>query len=206
MLRTLRPNYINNIALLSPNLSTMKCNRLLGLLLITLLLCSFTTADWFTLQNTEGNFKLNFPREPKQSDQTVETAIGPLKINMFTYEVDKYKDDNAAYMMMYSDYPDTLVNSEFKDEIIEVFFKNAVAGAVANVNGKLISQKKINYKGYPGRSAKLTIEGGKGIVNAQMILVKNRSYMLQVMTEAKHDNNPAINKFFSSFALLNDKK
>jgi len=107
----------------------MKNTQSLCLLLAITLLCSFAPADWIAFQNTEGNFKILFPRQPQQTEQDVETGIGKLKVTLFMYQVDKYKDDNMLYGINVTNYPDTMISSDFKDEILDKFFAGSVSGA-----------------------------------------------------------------------------
>jgi hypothetical protein len=168
---------------------------------LLVVLCSFA-AEWITVENKPGKFKVLFPRTPQESEDTVKTAIGTLTMKMFMYEVDKYKDDNAMYGVIYSDYPDSLVSSDFKDEILDNFFNKAIEGAAANIKGDILSKKVISIKGYPGRQARVSFADGKGIMNLRMYLVKNRSYFLEVGYEKEKEGNPAIDKFFNSFTLM----
>lgn len=174
--------------------------KVFGICLIVVL-CSFA-AEWVTVQNKPGKFKVLFPRAPQESEQKLETAIGPLKMKIFMYEVDKFKDDNAMYGLMYSDYPDSLVNSDFKDEILDNFFEKAIEGAANNIKGTILSKKTISIKGYPGRQARVSFAEGQGIMNLRMYLVKNRSYFLEVGYEKDKEGNAAIDKFFNSFELM----
>jgi hypothetical protein len=172
----------------------------LGVCLIVVF-CSFAT-EWVSVENRPGKFKALFPRTPEETEQNVETAIGPLKMKIFMYEVGKYKDDNAAYGLTYIDYPDSLVSSDFKDEILDNFFEKGLEGFARNIKGTLISKKVISMKGYPGRQARVSFANGQGIMNLKMYLVKNRSYFLEVGYEKEKEGNPAIDKFFNSFELL----
>jgi len=170
-------------------------------------LCSFAPAEWVKIQNAEGRFSILFPMKPEETERELETEIGKLKMKIFMYEVGKYKDDNAVYGIIYSDYPDSLINSEFKDEIIDEFFENAIKGTVTNIKGTIVSQNKITYNNtYPGRSAKISFMDGQGIMNMQVFLVRNRAYILEVGCETKNDNNVSSEKFFKSFALTENVK
>ena len=125
-------------------------------------------------------------------------------MNLFMYGVDKYKDENEVYGIIYSDYPDSLLNSDFKDELVDNYFNNAIACAVSNIKGNKVSEKKIAYHSYPGREIKISFSDGNAIMYMQMFLVKNRAYMLEVGCETKNDNNKDITNFFNSFSLLTD--
>lgn len=179
----------------------MKKIALFAVLLLAVALTAFTTADWIRYNNPEGKFNIMFPRQPQETEQAVETEAGTLTLKLIMYEAGKYKDDNAAYGVIYTDYPDTLVHSDFKEEILDSFFANSIRGAANNMKGTVISKKTISYKNYPGRSAKMSFMDGEGVMNMQMFLIGSRGYILEVVSEAKNDNNASIDKFFKSFEL-----
>ena len=174
--------------------------------LIVVLLCSFAAGDWIDVTSKEGNFKMKFPRQPVESTQDLEESQLPLKMHIFLYDASKYKDDNMAYYIMYSDYPDTLVNSDFKDELLDTFFKNSIDGGAKNMNGTVVSVTKVNYKDYPGRLAKMSFGDGQGFCYMKIFLVHSRIYILMSLCETLKDKNTSMDKFFDSFALINDKK
>lgn len=184
----------------------MSAIRLLTLVCTVVLFCSFIPTGWVLVQSKEGNFKMNFPRQPTQSSQDVESPIGKLKVNLFMYEVGKFKDDNGLYGVIYSKYPDSLVNSDFKDEILDEFFKQSINGMVNNIKGTVAEEQKTTYKGYPGRNVKISFMDGAAFMHVRVLLVKNVAYIMEVACETAKDNNPGINDFFNSFALLNEKK
>ncbi len=176
-------------------------------LLLVVLLSSFTPDDWVKVDNKPGRFSIMFPRNPEATEQELETEIGMLKMHIFMYEVGKFKDENAVYGLIYSDYPDTLVNSDFKDEYIDEFFENAIKGMLESVKGKVVSASKSSYMGkYPGKTVKISFMDGEGIMNLQVFLVKNRAYILQVGCEARADNNASATRFFKSFTITEPPK
>ncbi len=175
--------------------------RLLIAPLLVLILCSFTAADWIVVERKDIGYKVQFPRNPESGVRDVNTKVGMLKMHMLMCDQSKYKDPNMIYGLMYSDYPDSIISSDFKDELIDTFFNGAVRGAVANVNGTLLSMEKTPYKEYPGRQVKISFS--LGVMYMRIYLVKSRTYMLQVGCETKNDNNTSVPKFFNSFELLN---
>jgi hypothetical protein len=181
--------------------------HILSTLLLVLAVVAPTLAqDWIKVSNTAGRFSLLFPRQPAETEQTIESEAGPLVMKMTMYEVGKYKDDNAVYGIIYTDYPDSLISSEYKDEIVEEFFKGAVEGTTTNIKGTVMDVQKISYGAYPGRRVKISFMDDAAIMHMQVFLVKSRVYILQVGCETAKDGNASIDKFFKSFALLDGKK
>ena len=105
-------------------------------------------------------------------------------------------------MIMQTDYPDSLVHSDFKDQL-KSLFDNAVEGGVSNVKGKLIHQKDIEINGYPGREFSIDYNDGEAVMFIKTYLVKNRMYMLQTITNTGKYPNEDITKFMQSFKLMN---
>lgn len=165
-------------------------------------LCSFAPADWVTMMNSEAGFRVSFPRRPEMIERTLETNAGPAKMIMYVHEVGKFKDDNIVYRLMYADCADSMIHSDFKDVIIDDFFKSTIKSSIENANGLKISEIKINYKEYPGRRVKMSYMEGKGMMYMQFYLVKNRLYIMQVGCEKALDNNASIDKFLKSFELM----
>jgi len=94
-----------------------------------------------------------------------------------------------------------LINSG-NDNELDAFFKNSIDGIVNNFHGKLVSESKTAIQGFPGRQVKLDIQQGKSVMNIRLYLVKNRLYMLEIVTAADKDDNSSIEKFMNSFELI----
>ncbi len=173
----------------------------LSLIALVVLLCSFAPADWIPVESHAGKFKALFPRKPEESSEPIKKSGFDLTMNMFTYDVGKYKDDNVLYMVMYSDYPDTLVDSDFKDEIVDTLFSNSIAGMSNKLGGKIKYNERIKLNDFPGRKVKSTVKTDQGLAYIRLYLVHSRMYILMVMCEPANEDNAAIDKFFNSFEL-----
>jgi len=158
---------------------------------------------WYLLESEQYGYKIEFPKEPTENPQVVNSVIGELKMNIFMYDASKgSKDDNLVYMVNYTEYPDTLINSE-KTDVLSDFFRNSIDGAVRNVHGKLLSEKEIKIGEYPGREINIDFKDGMAVIRMRLYLVKNKMYMLQTITETKKDFNKSITRFMDSFELIN---
>ena len=171
---------------------------------ILLLIMGFVNSKkWFSLESKEYNFKIEFPAEPTENPQIVDSEIGELKLNMFIYETpENGNDDNLVYLVNCTEYPDSVINSDIS-EILSDFFRNSIDGAVGSVSGNIISENVIQINDFPGREIKIEFQEGAAIMSLKMFLVKNRMYMLQVITESKNDSNKSIARFMDSFELMN---
>jgi hypothetical protein len=180
----------------------MKHLQLLSGLLFVMLLCGFAPADWLWMENKQTGFKVLFPRQPKVVADSVPSAAGMMPRNGLLYEVGKFKDDNEVYSLLYIDYPDTFIHSDYKDALIEDFLKATVKNSIAEKKATRLSDIKINYKTYAGRRVKMSTNGNNYIQYMQLYLVNSRLYIQEVTCPAANDNNASIDKFLKSFTLL----
>lgn len=172
-----------------------------GSLLLAGSLFSFKPAGEWTIVATES-CKIYFPGKPTDRSGMVSTANGDLNVNIYSYNASNVAEDNLAYILTETEYPDSLINSDNKDKL-DAFFKNSIDGIANNFHGKLVSESKTEIKGFPGRQVKLGIQQGKSIMTIRLYLVKNRMYMLEIVTAADKDYNTSINKFMNSFEIIN---
>lgn len=167
--------------------------KLLGLLALALLLGGCQGSTWDEFTSSEGAFSILLPGVPTEQTKTVNTAVGPIDAHFFLLE---RKD--VAYMVGYSDYPDTVVQKNNPDAILEA----ARNGAVANVQGKLLSELMVSLNGYPGRELKIEPAGGKGTIKAKIFMVGNRLYQVMVVTPREKAFSKNVRKCLDSFKLF----
>src|ERR1022692_60301 len=147
------------------------------------------------------NCKIYFPQRPVDQMGTVATDKGELKVNIYSYKAAaKAKDENLAYVLSVTQYPDSVILLENQDQT-EAFFKNSVDGIVNNYHGKLLSQSNTTIQGFPGRQVKLDLQQGGAIMNIRFYLVKNTMYMLETITTAVKDPNNSMKRFMNSFEI-----
>ena len=189
-----------HIAFIISKNTTMKIKTLIALLLLTLSTTAFTGMQgWYTLETK--SYKIVFPKTPTPSSQDIDSDIGKLTLNLHIYEVpENVNDSNQLYLLNETAYPDSLINSG-KKEILESFFKNAIAGSVKNVQGKVLAEKNIELSGYPGREISVDYQNGSYVIKMRIYLVKNIVYMLQTISETQKQSNSSAARFFNSFQL-----
>lgn len=176
------------------------------LFLITCFCFSLVGAQdtWVTTSNAEHGYKVDFPKEPKSQSQEVPTEVGNLMMDY--YMLDQSADAtalNLVYMSAFTSYP---ASEDYSDEGLQnSMLDGSVDGAVQNINGKLISSEDIEFQGYRGRYAKISIYNDAYIVNLKNILVDNRLYFIQVITSKANDDNADLKRFMTSFDLIKRK-
>jgi hypothetical protein len=170
---------------------------------VTILTMSFVGAKvWYLLSSKEFGFKIEFPEKPSEKSDVLKVSVGKLKLNTYMLQPSsKNEDENLAYSANYTEYPPSTVNSDNKDEA-DSYLKKGIAGAVANLKGKVLSEKDISIGQYPGKEVRIDYMNGVAVITMRMYLVHNKVYALQTITETKKDGNASLNKFMNSFALL----
>lgn len=154
---------------------------------------------WTPIDGSKFGFEAISPEKMVQSNQTVQSEVGELTMNMFTY-TPKSKDDNLVYMIINSQYPEGSVNSDNIEQRSD-FFTGAINGAVKNVNGKLLTEKSLKLGDYPGKEVTIDYNNGVYIITLRVYLVKNQVYMMQVISETSKSGNSDSVRFLESLKL-----
>lgn len=142
----------------------------------------------------DGNFKINFPKEPEASTSTIPTEVGDIAMYTFMYEESVTK----VYLVSYAEYPSELI----KDADTKELLKGSKEGQVANLGegAKVDEEKEITIGEYPGTYFKAN--GGGFYVAAKNYLVGNRLYQLVIMRDGSYPSDEDINGFLETFELL----
>lgn len=159
-------------------------------------------SDWVLVQNKDQGYQIEFPEEPTKNIQTVKTEAG--NVDMYINMLDlssKDQDVNLIYMSSFAQYPDSIVHSDKKQQIV-AFFKETLDGLIGSIEGELLEEKEVNIGQYKGKEVKINFQDGMAVIRIRVYLVENNVYMLQVVTKTDKDNNESISKFMNSFALM----
>ncbi|OGJ42881.1 hypothetical protein A3B60_01770 [Candidatus Peregrinibacteria bacterium RIFCSPLOWO2_01_FULL_39_12] len=142
----------------------------------------------------DGNFKINFPKEPEVSTSTVPTEVGDIAMYTFMYEESVTK----VYLVSYAEYPTELMKSADSKELL----KGSKDGQVANLGegAKVDEEKEITIGKYPGTYFKAN--GGGFYVAAKNYLVGNRLYQLVIMRDGSYPSDEDVKGFLDTFELL----
>jgi hypothetical protein len=103
-------------------------------------------------------YKIIFPGQPKRITQDVPSVFGPLFMTIAMFEPSA-NNDNYIYMIAETDYPDSSIHSD-KTEILDKYFREAIEGAVKNVNGELIKEVPGHVGKYPSRLIEIDYKKG----------------------------------------------
>lgn len=166
------------------------------------LIFNITDKDWVIIKSKAEGYQVAFPGQPVEENESVDSELGKLKMNMLTYEVtDEATDKNLVYLFNYTDYPEGKL--DYSDSaMVESILDGAVNGAAKNVEGKIISVTPLTYKEHAGKEVRIDFKDGMAVIAIRCYLVKNRIYLLEVIALTENDKNENQSKFLNSFELL----
>lgn len=149
--------------------------RLLVLSALVVTACQGNQAAYEEFSSETGNFSISTPEALEETQQSVQTPVGPIDIHTFTAE-----SENSAYVVAYSDYPSEIVDQTNPDELLN----SSRDGAITNLGGTLVSEEEIDLEGNPGRSLVIDTAAGTeeaATINSRIYLVDNRLYQILVV-------------------------
>lgn len=175
--------------------------KTISLLLISAFLFFGFAADWISITSKDDGYKIAFPSQPEKEKQNVPSEVGELTMNMLIYDASEKEDENLVYLFNSTVYPDSLfINGG--ESLAKGILDGATKGAAKNVKGNILSEKTITINGHDGRECKIDFQDGAAIIVMHAYLVKNKMYVLEVITYTKNADNKSMKKFFDSFELL----
>lgn len=174
----------------------------LFILLLLLPITVLSQSEWYSLELPEQGYKMQFPSVPTASEKTIPSQIGPLLMKMQMLDLSKDKSNtNMLFLTITTAYPKDY--EAFKDTSnLPAFYKEAINGAVSNVNGKLLSEEDIFYENYRGKKIKIDYGNGMAIITAHFYLIGYDMYMMQCICETAKDDNKEMDQYFNSFELI----
>jgi len=154
-----------------------------------------TPTEWQPFTSRNGHFTIMMPGTPASSVESVNTAIGVVDLHSFTLETNEF-----AYFVAYGDFPPAFVQNADTEAMLD----GARDGAVADVNGTLVSERRISVQGFPGRELwiEATVSGQKGLAQARMILVGNRFYQVLVAGPKEGFVESEAERFLNTFQVV----
>ncbi len=151
---------------------------------------------WQTVDRTPDGFKVEMPAEVKEIQVPAYNEQGGSEQVDMIYA---YPDSETCFSVAWADNPPIeRVNNNVPDRTLDM----ARDDAMARTQTTLVEQSNFSQQGFPGRYFSSRNLGG-GVMNARLILARNRLYMLTATfptTGARGDEDVA--RFFSSFSIV----
>jgi hypothetical protein len=134
----------------------------------------FNPKNWKRFSSTDGGFSVLFPTPPNAETKQLTLPMGTVTMQLFIART------NGEYGVVYADYSFSIEGTERL-----VPFMDAVQDAgVQGINGQVLDQNEILFAGHPGRFYRVEFGGGY-VMNAKMLVVKNRLYLVTATTYGK---------------------
>ena len=158
---------------------------------------------WKEFASKDGFFSILLPGTPVHQTQRIGSAEGPLDYFSYTLQTDTH-----SYYIAYVDFPE--VPNDVRG-IIKIL-DGGRDGAIATINGKLISEVDFLLKGVPARA--ITVEGTNEMLKARIYLAELRLYLVMIVASKNQAATPesssreieTVEKFLDSFKLKAQKK
>lgn len=139
----------------------------------------------------EGRFSVSFPGEPESKTEQVETPVGTLEFVMYSAGSRK-----TGFIVAYVDYSQEVM----KDADAKKMLDGARDGAVRNVNGRLGTEKELDFYGKPGKEFEI-LAPKNAIIKARLILIGNRLYQMMAISQSRDILEEKTPMFFDSFRV-----
>ena len=188
-------------------------NRELGLLL-GILLSAFSLmqaqdeamlnspiSKWEETISYEGRFRILSPGKMENKADTVKTPLGNLVYHTYYFHTNDKKQENYVYMLSYCDYPELTVHSDSLD-LLQDFFETTMEAAVSSVRGELMYSADTDLDEYPAKRWRIDYLNGQGVIKTKAVVVDNRYYAVQTVTQKGRAINQSSDAFLDSFRLL----
>lgn len=142
-------------------------------------------------ESVEGRFSVSMPGELKKETKSIATPVGDMGITLFSAGSKK-----SQFVVCYCDYSKDFYDGSNPEKMLDV----ATQGAVADCNGQLLTEEKLDNYGSPAREVKIKVSG-KGIVTARLILNGQRLYQVMTMLPFDWQDEGKMAEFFDSFKM-----
>lgn len=147
-------------------------------------------ATWSEYRPAGVGYRIEMPAAWSVSSESVPTDLGPIAMNMATVD-----QGARAYMAIHSIFP----QSHIDRTPAETLLNNARDGAVRNVKGKLLNERRIMLQGNPGRH--ILVDTPDNRVSQRFVLVGNKLIQAIYVGAAGDEFQPNVVRFFNSFTI-----
>lgn len=138
-----------------PNIAATRTGAALTLLAVA------GQAGGYKYSPSDSSYTIKFPGKPQENTQTVETALGPIKVLYASFEANQGKRAYIASSTRYKIDP--------RRYNVQKGLDGARDGMVQQTHGKVVKETRITYKGAPGREIYLTVAQGKAKVRIYVV-------------------------------------
>lgn len=155
-------------------------------------------AGWIDFELPIGGYRVFLPGKPKQERSTIKSKSGPQEMIQVSLH-----DAQAGihYSVTYTEF----VGRTFSD--VEKAMDAGRDGAVSNVDGTVLSEKKLQLGEHPGRDVVIAIPKFPSIrMRMHFFVIGQKVYQVMVGGSENQIYGPEAKRFFESFQLLAEKQ
>ena len=153
-----------------------------------------TQPAWIAFSSDKLGFRTEFPASPRNETMKVPTVLGEMEMQVFVVE-----QGTRAYMISVSE---NLPSAQ--PLVVANVLDGARDGAVANIQGRLVSEKQITVDDLPAR--RLEIAAGPLDtplrVEAVLILRDRKLYQALMVAPASEPSRPDAERFITALHVL----
>jgi hypothetical protein len=146
---------------------------------------------WQRFNASDGSFSALFPANPEVASREVESATGAVIV---MHEVTATPSKSTTYFCGYFDDP------RLAGDTVEEALNSARDGGIANVEGHLVSEQRLEVSGHPARDIEARARGNS-ILDMRLVVEGQRVFILMVVGQNADSKN--VHKFFESLQLPN---
>jgi hypothetical protein len=177
-------------------METKKClPTTVALVLLITSACDRTASEyqWRQIKAPDGSFSVTLPGEAIQQDMPEKSVAGGSFIShILNVRASKTARFGCAW------WQDPTFKNRTTDEILNTARDSGLSG----VGGRLLSEQKLVFQGYPARDLQAIARGNAAYDN-RLVLVDGTLYTLLVVDASGRHDSANIHKFFASLALHN---
>jgi hypothetical protein len=158
--------------------------------------------DWWRVEPADGRYTVEFPGEPADRAQTVQTSNGERSVRVLTLTIPK----RGAYLLMEN--PDFVDRENAPRPLLDRGLQQAASRLIQGIrNAKVRSESVVDVDGFPGRDYQLEVPPAAGQtepirIQMRLIVAGRRNYILQRVGPVSVVTDEDIADFFNSFRLL----
>lgn len=151
---------------------------------------------WTQFTSVEGKFAVQLPSAPQKQQETADTPMGPMQINLFTAA-----SENGVYVVGYADAEFLAKLPADNAEVVTQVLQGTGNGLATSLKGTIAEQSELQTSGYTGRQFKLTLPDDMR-ATVRVFLVKGRIYQMILLHHQSKSGAAEFGLFFPSFRVL----
>jgi hypothetical protein len=154
--------------------------------------------QWKEITYHDGGYRVLIPGDPIQREERTATWPG-MDVKVKSWELER-RELPALFFTFHFDAP---IDRDDVEQVLDLMAKEIARGK----KGKLVSAKKVNMEGYPGREAVIEYTNSRGVFIqiSRFYFVKSRLLHAAVVTSKEGSAADYVRTFLESFRLIGNE-